>query len=525
MNDKARPWFHSGAKASNMTCKKESGNEVLEKTTDVEVLRESVIRLKLLSDAAFEAIFLSEKGICIDQNQTAEKLFGYSLQEAVGRHGSEWIIPEDREVVKSKMLLEEPSSYEVTALRKDGTTFPCEIQARNLRFNDRNLRVTSLRDISERWRAEKMRENLQAQLANSIEMAHLGPWEYDAVKDIFIFNDYFYRMFRTTAAEVGGYTMTSAQYAQRFLHPSDRALVRYEVRKALETDDPQYSRQLEHRILYADGTEGYITVRFFIQKDANGKTVRTYGFNQDTTSRKLSEEALRLLNEQLAQRTELAEVRARQLQLLTMELIESEEVERRRLAELLHDDLQQLLSAALLQLEAGSQSQPPSPELDFAHHLLKESIARTRSLAHELTPVILYHSGLVTGLERMVKQMEKNYDLTVLLEVELPPVTDLAKVQVFVYRAVQELLFNAVKHSMAKSACVKLAVAGEDLKITVSDQGRGFNPDELKSVGKKPGLGLMTLRERTNYFGGSLEIDASPGRGSKIILRLPLDRA
>jgi PAS domain S-box-containing protein len=276
-----------------MTNENESGNELLEKKKDVEVLREAVMRLKLLSDAAFEAIFLSEKGICIDQNQTAEKLFGYSLQEAVGRHGAEWIVPEDREVVRSKMLLEQTALYEVTALRKDGTTFPCEIQARDLNLDGRTLRVTSLRDISERRQAEEMRENLQAQLANSIEMAHLGPWEYDAVQDIFIFNDYFYKMFRTTAEQVGGYTMRSDQYARRFVHPDDHALVGEEVRKALETDDPLYSRQLEHRILYADGAEGYITVRFFIQKDASGKTVRTYGVNQDITSRKLSEEALR----------------------------------------------------------------------------------------------------------------------------------------------------------------------------------------------------------------------------------------
>jgi signal transduction histidine kinase len=423
------------------------------------------------------------------------------------------------------MLLQDAATYEVTALRKDGTTFPCEIQARNLNFDGRTLRVTSLRDISERRRAEEMRKNLQAQLANSIEMAHLGPWEYDAVKDIFIFNDYFYKMFRTTADQVGGYTMASDQYARRFVHPDDHALVGEEVRKALETDDPQYSRQLEHRILYADGAEGYITVRFFIHKDAGGKTVRTYGVNQDITSRKLFEEALGLLNKELAQRTELAEVRAKQLQLLTMELIESEEMERRRISELLHDDLQQLLSAALLQLDAGTQAQPTAPELDFAQQLLRESIAKARSLAHELTPVVLYNSGLVAGLEWLVRQMKENFDLTVRLEVELQRQVDLSRMQAFVYRAVQEMLFNAVKHSMAKNASVNLALAGENLKITVSDQGRGINPDILKSAGKKAGLGLMTIRERANYFGGSLEIETSPGQGSRFTLTLPIDKA
>jgi PAS domain S-box-containing protein len=508
-----------------MTHKEDSGRALSEKIKEIEKLRESLIRLSMFSDAAFEAIFISEKGICIDQNLTAEKLFGYSLNEAVGRHGTDWIIPEDREVVRRKMLLEYTAPYEVTALRKDGTTFPCEIQARHLNFDGKILRITSLRDVSQRRLAEKERENLQAQLANSVEMAHLGPWEYDVIEDIFIFNDYFYKMFRTTVEEVGGYTLSSAEYARRFLHPDDYALISEEIRKALETDDPHYSQQLEHRIIYADGMSGFITVRFFIQKDASGKTVRTFGVNQDITSRKCSEEALKLLNEKLAQRTELAEVRAKQLQLLTMEMIESEEKERRRISELLHNDLQQLLSAALLQLDAGSQSAPSIPELDYAQRLLRESIAKTRSLAHELTPVVLHHSGLAAGLKWLVSQMKKNFDFTVQLEVELQREVDLSRTQAFAYRAVQEMLFNAVKHSMAESAQVKLTFIEEKLAITVSDQGRGFSLDMLDSSGRKAGLGLMTLRERANYFGGSLEIDTSPGKGSRFILTLPIERS
>jgi PAS domain-containing protein len=69
-----------------------------------EALKESEERLKALSEASFEAIFLSEKGICLDQNQAAERMFGYSRAEAVGRHGTKWIVPENREQVKNYML-------------------------------------------------------------------------------------------------------------------------------------------------------------------------------------------------------------------------------------------------------------------------------------------------------------------------------------------------------------------------------------------------------------------------------------
>lgn len=147
-------------------------------------------------------------------------------------------------------------------------------------------------DISERKQDEADRDNLQSQLANAIEMAHLGPWEYDVATDLFTFNDYFYKVFGTTAAAVGGYKMRSAEYAKRFLHPDDMTLVQEETRMALETDDPNYKRRMEHRIIFSDGTVGYMSVQIFVVKDADGKTIRTYGVNQDITERKRMEAEL-----------------------------------------------------------------------------------------------------------------------------------------------------------------------------------------------------------------------------------------
>jgi PAS domain S-box-containing protein len=149
-----------------------------------------------------------------------------------------------------------------------------------------------VREVTERNRAEEVLRTSEAQLSNAMEIARLGYWEYDVVNDLFTFNDHFYSIFRTTAGKVGGYRMSSAEYARRFVHPDDAALVGAEVRKAIETTDPHFSRQLEHRIIYADGSVGHISVRFFTIKDSQGRTVKTYGANQDVTERKLAESAL-----------------------------------------------------------------------------------------------------------------------------------------------------------------------------------------------------------------------------------------
>ena len=131
-----------------------------------EALRESEARLKALSEASFEAIFFSEKGVCLDQNQSGEKLFGYSHSEAVGRHGMEWIVPEDREKVNNNMLAGYEAPYEVNGLRKNGTTFPCEIQGRILDYHGRSIRVTALRDISKQKRMQE--ELLKAKKLESL---------------------------------------------------------------------------------------------------------------------------------------------------------------------------------------------------------------------------------------------------------------------------------------------------------------------------------------------------------------------
>ena len=136
------------------TTYEELEHEVFELKRENQSLKEGKDRFKVLSGASFEAIFLSEKGICLDQNLAAERIFGYTRTEAIGRPGTEWIAPEDRGQVKNNMLSGYDLPYQVTALRKNGTTFPCEIQGKQITYRGRPIRVTALRDITQRKRAE-----------------------------------------------------------------------------------------------------------------------------------------------------------------------------------------------------------------------------------------------------------------------------------------------------------------------------------------------------------------------------------
>lgn len=155
-----------------------------------------------------------------------------------------------------------------------------------------------LEDITDRKRAEETLRQSEARLSEALSIARLANWEFDVATQTFTFNDQFYSLFRTTAEQEGGYVMPAMQYAQKFVHPEDAPIVGLEIQKALETTDPNYSAQVEHRIFRADGSAGYILVKFRVIKDAQGRTVKTVGANQDITERKLAElELERLLAE------------------------------------------------------------------------------------------------------------------------------------------------------------------------------------------------------------------------------------
>lgn len=128
--------------------------DISERKKIEEDLRESQEKYRGLSEASFEAIFFSEKGVCIEQNLAAEKMFGYTTEEALTRYGTDWIVPEDRQMVMDNMLSGTEKPYEATALRKDGTTFPCMLQGRMMQYKNKVVRVTSLTDITERKLSE-----------------------------------------------------------------------------------------------------------------------------------------------------------------------------------------------------------------------------------------------------------------------------------------------------------------------------------------------------------------------------------
>ena len=129
------------------------------------------------------------------------------------------------------------------------------------------------------------------QLSMASEIADLGYWEYNVINDQYTFNDHFYKVYRTSAEEMGGYYMSHARFSELFLHPEDSGLIAKEIQEAVNTKDPNFNKHLEHRIKYLNGETGYVSVNFYVVKDEKGRTIKSYGANQIITKRKLAEKA------------------------------------------------------------------------------------------------------------------------------------------------------------------------------------------------------------------------------------------
>ena len=222
---------------------------------------------------------------------------------------------------------------------------------------------------------------------------------------------------------------------------------------------------------------------------------------------------------------ELLHTQAR-LRSMAQTLTLTEQRERKRMANELHDYLAQLLvlgKMKLSEMHARIQdlSGPVAAMFQEIEQTLTKALDYTRTLIAELSPPVLHDLGLPTALQWLANQMKK-HRLTVDVRLgasELPLTENQA---ILLFHSVRELLINVAKHAGTNKATLTLDVADHMLRIAVQDQGAGFNTDSLEP--KQPGLqfGLFSIKERMEELGGWLRVESAPGEGTTVTLGLPL---
>ena len=239
---------------------------------------------------------------------------------------------------------------------------------------------------------------------------------------------------------------------------------------------------------------------------------------REVQERRLGELRLVQANEELGHRADT-------LRRLARELSRAEQKERRRLAHVLHDDLQQILVAAQLRLSTleGSLHEPTRKVTAIIADWLSQAVDVSRSLTVDLSPPVIYEAGLVAGLKWLAHFCEERYGLAVEVAADGEAVEDDESLRVFLFGAVRELLFNVVKHAKTKRAVVSLKETRGTLTILVEDQGIGFDPHLFDTdPGAAPGFGLLSIRERLGLFGGSFHVESTRKTGSRFTMTVPL---
>ncbi|TXF91630.1 sensor histidine kinase [Neolewinella aurantiaca] len=211
------------------------------------------------------------------------------------------------------------------------------------------------------------------------------------------------------------------------------------------------------------------------------------------------------------------EEKAHQKELL-IAAVEVQEAERRRIAGDLHDDIGSLLSATRLylrQLKADAPIEKNTEIRDQALSILDEMIQNTRRITHDLLPPTLEKFGLQAAAEDMCERINKSGGIKVNFrsdtDVRLDP-----KKEVAIYRVLQELFNNTLKHAKAKTIDVSIGQKQDSFSFVYADDGKGFDPAAIESVG----LGLRNIESRVSLIGGNLKSTTSPGNGLTVTVTL-----
>lgn len=216
----------------------------------------------------------------------------------------------------------------------------------------------------------------------------------------------------------------------------------------------------------------------------------------------------------------------RRISAMALELSLTEERERRSIAAEIHDGIGQILAAANLRLETLRQSTGSgtlSTELDTVRTLLLDAIERVRSATFELSPPILYYSGLGAAIEWLCERIGREYGLPVEFSSsgQLESIDEDASI--LLYRAVRELATNTAKHAHAQKMKVSVGCGIDDVCLCIEDNGIGFDvskagPDAVEIMG----FGLFSVRERLKHLGADMQIASQAGKGTRINIVAPL---
>lgn len=483
-----------------------SGGELNEESRVGDDLRQPTEILNTLLQASALAITVLDRSRRLRLwSPAAERLFGWSAEEVLGkplptipREGKR----EFEQAITESLAGAEHAGIERRRRRKDGTLVDVVLWTAPLR-NAVGEVIGSMglfADASGRKRAERALRESEVRYRTLVDHFPNGS---------VVMLD---RDLRFTLA--GGQILSQVGLASEDMlgrtifevfPPGTVALLEPRLRAALEGVSSVFEVPFGGRIH---------EVRTIPLRDESGRVTASMGVTLDITARRETERDLAAYQEKLRG--------------LAAEVVAAEERERRRIAAAIHDQLSQVLAVAKIRVGVARRA-ALKPEVKEALRdtltLLDRAIDATRSLTFELSPPVLHEVGFEAAVEWLGERLQQQHGIVFRFDSVGPALTLQGEVRSFLFRAVQELLVNVIKHAGASRVDVKLWSEDGSLAVRVEDDGASAHiPARPPAARKRQGYGLFSIRERLGHFGGRLEVERRPGGGTRVTIFVPVAR-
>ncbi|MDJ1469537.1 PAS domain-containing protein [Xanthocytophaga flava] len=479
----------------------------VERAKAEEALRESQKRFQSIANLVPDLLWDSEPdGSTNWYNQRWLEYTGQSLEQAIGWGWTDAIHPDDKEGSAQSygeaVEAGRPLQQEHRIRRYDGEYRWFVISA--LPLKDENGHVFKMygaaTDIHDRKQAEIQFKKQLTILQQSEQVASIGSWEYELATEEFRWSEGMYRLF---SLPLNSHISPEVylDYVSEQDYPMAEKVVEY-----IRSGKGPFEEMLQ---LVINQKQITLKVKGVLMYDTTGLPIRVVGVDLDLSEiKQLEEENMRIRVEQQNQ--------------LLLAILEAQEEERRRISESLHNGVGQILYATQLNLNLLAQllTQPEyqnrsiQEALKSTESMLTQGIAETRRVSHEMVSVLLKEYGLNYAIADICRRFQ-NSGITFTyssIEDRLKPYQETA-----IFRIVQELVNNIVRHSKASRARIEVTKEQNNIYIEAQDDGKGMDENQTST-----GIGMKSIRDRLALLRGTIEIESTPGKGTLIIICFPV---
>ncbi len=352
-------------------------------------------------------------------------------------------------------------------------------------------------NLPDKSRLEKELKDAHERMLNLSRATSDAIWEWDMQTGQIFRNE--------TLMEMIGYQPDNSRglsWWLRRIHPDDRNRLADKIKEA--TDNLQQSWQDEYRFKCADGSYKHVEDKGFVVYE-NGLPIKMIGSLQDVSTLKELE-------------NELADVRLQRQKEISETVIRVQEKERTRIGHELHDNVNQILSTVKLFFDGIKPSGTDQKQLkEKSIEYLLLAIEEIRKLSKELVTPQLKKETLAENISTIITDIQMTGALKISFVHDVNDELLSPGKKITLFRIIQEQLKNIIKHSQARTTRISIQTTEEYVKLEINDNGKGFDPHQTRQ-----GIGLANIHERTQFYNGTVDLQASPGKGCALSVVIPL---